>query len=281
MRRADGGDGADGVVAYAYEGQAEVLLRNACVEADARGVEASVFGKEALLETVVAEARLVDARGRKDFQVRGRDEVDCRGRDGVVAGQDVSGEDGERERLIRSAVEVARGELVVLVEGVVNLCYEAVNVVRGARCDEEVGAARRVEERQRSVRRRPRVACEKFCDDGVRGAAQGRYLARVGHARRRVQADALALAFVGDEEEGLVLMNRPSDASAELVVAEGGLRVGHGVEEVARVELVVSYELEERAVEVVRAGLGDEVDYRAGVSTELGLEVREHRRLRD
>ena len=71
-------------------------------------------------------------------------------------------------------------------------------------------------------------------------------------------------------------MNRPSDASAELVVAKGGLRVGAGIEEVARVELVISYELEERAVKVVRAGLRDEVDYRAGVSTELGLEVREH-----
>ena len=274
--RADGGDGADGVVAYAYEGQAEVLLRDACVEADARGVEVAVFGEEALFETVVAEARLVDARGRKDFQVRDGDEVDCRRRHGVVAGQDVSGEYGERERLIRSAVEVARGELVVLVEGVVKLCDEAVNIVRGARCDEEVGAARRVEERQRAVRSRPGVAREEFCDDWIRGAAQGGYLARVGHARSRVQADALALAFVGDEEESLVLMNRPSDASAELVVAEGGLRVGAGIEEVARVELVISYELEERAVEVVRAGLRDEVDYRAGVSTELGLEVREH-----
>src|SRR5205807_2244987 len=177
--------------AYAYGGEAEVLMRGAWVGADARGVGAAVFGEEALIETVVDEALLVDARGRKDFQVRDGDKVDCRGRHGVVAGQDVSGEYGERERLIRSAVEVTRGELVVLVEGVVKLCDEAVNVVRGARRDEEVGAARRVEERQRSVRRRPGPACEKFCDDRIDGAAQSGYLARVGHARRRVQADAL------------------------------------------------------------------------------------------
>src|SRR2546423_4414032 len=165
MRRADGGDGADGVVADAYEGQAEVVLRDAGVEADARGVEISVFGEEALFESVVAEARLVDARRRKDFQVRDGDEVDCRRRDRVVAGQDVAGEYGERERLIRSAVEVARGELVVAVAGVVNLRDEAVNVVRGARGDEEVGAARIVEERQRAVRGRPRITREERSEE--------------------------------------------------------------------------------------------------------------------
>ena len=51
------------------------------------------------------------------------------------------------------------------------------------------------------------------------------------------------------------------------------MRIGLGVEVVSRVEDVVAEELEERAVDVVGARLGDDVDDRAGVAAVLGFDV--------
>ena len=62
------------------------------------------------------------------------------------------------------------------------------------------------------------------------------------------------------EEEELVVDNRSSDRSAELVPFE---RIANRCEEVSRVENPIAYELEKVPVKFVGAGLGYDVD-RAG-----------------
>jgi hypothetical protein len=81
-------------------------------------------------------------------------------------------------------------------------------------------------------------------------------------------AEAIAEAFVGKEEEVLVLADGAAEAAAELVALEFG--AAGGVKEVAGVEVVVAVEVVEAAVELVGAGLGERVDLSAGVAAELG-----------
>ena len=95
------------------------------------------------------------------------------------------------------------------------------------------------------------------------------------HLRRRydVQQSGLpapALAFVHEEKEGSVLGNGAADCRAELILAKLGLRrAGTVREELRSVQVVVANEFEYRAVDLVSAGLGDDVDIRSGGRSEL------------
>src|SRR5205085_2320974 len=138
---------------------------------------------------------------------------------------------------------------------------------------------RRVEE----VRARDEL--DELRDDGIRD----RRPLRVAEDQA-VEVEALALpkALVGEEEEGSVLagvdggaaraearqVERAADVAAELVALEGRRVVQREVEEVARIERVVAQELEQLAVEFVRAGARGDVDDRAGVAAVLGAEGR-------
>src|SRR4029079_7588895 len=115
-----------------------------------------------------------------------------------------------------------------------------------------------VEERQWPIRRRPGIAREQTGDNGVRWTTKRGNLARIRNARRRVQSDAFALTFVSEVKERLVAFDWTTDRAAELIVSERGLRVGLDIEEVASVECVVAEKLEDRAVKIVGAGLGDD-----------------------
>ena len=68
------------------------------------------------------------------------------------------------------------------------------------------------------------------------------------------------------EEEQLVLLDRPADGAAEVVVVDGGHR---GLEEVAGVEIAVLHELVEGAVELVGSRLQDHVSDRAGAASQI------------
>ena len=83
------------------------------------------------------------------------------------------------------------------------------------------------------------------------------------------------LLVVGQEEEDLVLHDRPAEGEAELVLAEVGREPGgragrEGVREVAR-ERVVLPEVVQRAVQLVGARLGDHVHEPAAGPAELGV----------
>jgi hypothetical protein len=85
-------------------------------------------------------------------------------------------------------------------------------------------------------------------------------------------ADALAHALVVDEEERPVLGDGPAQDEAELVAAEAGLvgvTVGRGREQVARVHVLVTEELERRAPELIRPRPRAEVDDAAVEAPEL------------
>src|SRR6185369_7011545 len=136
---------------------------------------------------------------------------------------------------------------------------------------------RRIKQRDRAIGRRPWVSREQPGNHRVLRAAERCNLARIRHSSNRVQAYAFALTFVAREPERLVFDDGPAGGEAELVVSKSRLRIGLGVEEVARVEPVVTEELEQRAVKVVGPGLGNDVYDCAGVAAILCFEVREYR----
>ena len=80
---------------------------------------------------------------------------------------------------------------------------------------------------------------------------------------RRIRT--IARALISAEEEQLVLDDPAAGGAAELVPLQG---VARGCEEVARVQIAVAEIVEEIAVKLVRAGLGDGVDRGAGVDSE-------------
>ena len=87
------------------------------------------------------------------------------------------------------------------------------------------------------------------------------------YGRRGGQAHFLSLPFVGDKEECLVPDHRPAQRPAKLVIDENILGLGcacnrimRTVEVVACVQMIIAEEFETRAVNIVRARLGDDVD---------------------
>src|SRR5258705_7620900 len=129
----------------------------------------------------------------------------------------------------------------------IDLPDKAVDIVACRRSHEKVRG--RIKQRDRAVRRRPRVSREEFRDDRISCASQRGDLARIRYSRHRVQTYPLALAFVAHEPKRFVLSYRPAERHSELIVAERGLRVGLWVEEVSRIKPVLADELEQRTVE--------------------------------
>ena len=227
------------------------------------------------------EAERVERRGRERLPVLAREELVAR-EEGARELWEVG-----RESLVGVVESVAREELVAVAVVVVHaplkevLAYLLVEAegVGGEVADDARGA---------EVRQRERVE-EGACGgvdadvgaDDVRlgaGLARGRgdvaarddACARVEVGRHRADgaAEVLAQGLVAGEEEDLIFFDGPPKRPAELVALELGLALG--VEEVARVEVVVAVELVERAVEGVAAGLRDGVDLPAEVAPVLG-----------
>ena len=101
----------------------------------------------------------------------------------VVSGENVTGENCERERLVARAEEISPGQLVVFIKRVIDLGDETVDVIRSRRRNEEVRQATVLEEWQWSIRRRPRIASQQTSDDGILRTTKFRNLARIGNAR--------------------------------------------------------------------------------------------------
>src|SRR5262249_46837788 len=78
-------------------------------------------------------------------------------------------------------------------------------------------------------------------------------------------ADQRAQSLIRAEIEELAFDYGSADAAAELMQAQRLLRVGLGVEEIARVERIVALEGAGRAVEFIRPRLQSEVEDRAGL----------------
>jgi len=89
-----------------------------------------------------------------------------------------------------------------------------------------------------------------------------------GNGFEDVQSGALAQGLKAGEIEESVLLDRPSHRAAELVQPQRGLL--RPVEEVARVEPVVTKVLKQRPVQLVRAALGDYANLPSRAGTELG-----------
>ena len=93
-----------------------------------------------------------------------------------------------------------------------------------------------------------------------------------------IQLSGFADAFVIDEEERLVLNDGTAKGAAELIVVKRFLRLASrlirgGIEIIAGVEGGVAEEFESRAVELVGAAFGDDVDDATGAAAVFRFEV--------
>ncbi len=98
----------------------------------------------------------------------------------------------------------------------------------------------------------------------------------VRHQRYRGVGLPAAHALIGREKEGIVQQRGSSHRCAELILPENRTRQRGIVEEVARVGGFVPEIVEDAAVKLPAAGLGNHIDYRPAGFREFG---RCHRRL--
>src|SRR5208337_4175526 len=92
----------------------------------------------------------------------------------------------------------------------------------------------------------------------------------------------LAHSFVIDEEKRLIFEDGPAHRATELIQVERLLRsCGGEIEKIAGIECGVSQIVKSRAVEVVGAAFGHDIDSGAGAAPILGLKVGSNVNLSD
>ena len=123
-----------------------------------------------------------------------------------------------------------------------------------------------------SKRARPAVRCryqgKQLFDHGIR---HGRALRVRQHATIQCQCLPVFQTFVAEEEERPILHDGTTERAAVLIAPESRLC---DVEKISRVEDIVPEVVEDFAVEFVGAGLGCNVDDRAGIAPVFGAERR-------
>jgi hypothetical protein len=238
-------------------------------ELDAARCRGNEFGRRAAVE---AEARLVHQAGTDDLALLDGDDLLPVDRLVRVLREEA------RDHLVGVVEQVPDEERVGVREGVVDPDGEEVvarDAVRGA--DELGRPATQVPAVRAGEEVYERAASRVHGD--VAGGQDAEACVVVGDDRDARDALELAQPLVAAEEEGLVLDDRAAEGEAELVAPELRLPV---VEEVARVQVVVAQELEDRPVEGVGAGLGDGEEDAPGGAAVLGaVAVGEHPELFD
>ena len=114
-----------------------------------------------------------------------------------------------------------------------------------------------------------RHARERILDGGAPGEIAVALRVRKDDDIRRV-APSVSVALVEPERKQFVLQERPAAAAAELILLQLRLRLRDRRKEVARLQRVIAIELPCRAVELVRAASGDDVDHGSRVAPVLG-----------
>ena len=126
------------------------------------------------------------------------------------------------------------------------------------------------EPRREEVQQRESLAVAVAVDQRLVGAERRRLDRARGIPELTAQVRTLEVPrdpFEGEKEERLVLLDRTADRPAELLAVEVVQRGAVGEIAGQRLEPL---EVKERAVRLVRAGLGDDVDHAAGGAAELG-----------
>src|ERR1700747_217989 len=129
----------------------------------------------------------------------------------------------------------------------VDLRDQAVESVRGRGVD----LLRLICGRKGTPRVRVQDILNNRVDDTAIGRNRGGDVCLSRDYRRRGKTYRLALPLVRQQEERLVLDNRPAQRSTKLVVPKCVLRIGLRVEEIARVKRVVAEVLKNRAMEAI------------------------------
>lgn len=161
-----------------------------------------------------------------------------------------------RQRVTGVELVVHFDDKVVVVAGITNRRRKRPRITHGKECENLVGGR----------------GIESWIDEKCSGTGCGD-VGRRRNLKIEIGADAFALPFVGSEEEGPVPDHRAAQRAAKIVVVEMGLRIGRGIEVVARVENGIAIVLVERTVKVVCAGTRDDIDDRTCVAAVFGAEL--------
>src|SRR5215472_3206733 len=105
----------------------------------------------------------------------------------------------------------------------IDLTDKTIDIIRSRRGHEQVWA--RIKQRNRAIRRWPRVLCQQFCYDRICRTAKSRNFSWVGNALDRIQTDALSLTFIIDEPERFIFNKRTARGKTKLVIVKAGLRI--------------------------------------------------------
>ena len=245
------------------------------VQPDRSRIEGAILRQEVLQEAVVAAADLDDEVVARHRGVAQRKDVDVRRRVGIEARRAAArGQHAQREALRAAAEEVAAGQKVSGAEQfqvLVHFHNQVVAVVAegGAEGLIAVAAGRQCA---------PGIARQQALDHRVDAAHRrvGRNVCLGGHLAQLRQSALFTLALVGRVKEALVLVDGPAQAAPKLMIGEAVLRVGRGVEEVARTQCGVAEVFKCRPVQYVGAALGHDVDRGARAASEFGLRAAGH-----
>src|SRR5580692_12999927 len=90
-----------------------------------------------------------------------------------------------------------------------------------------------------------------------------------GDCRRRLY---LPKSLIVGKEEGMIMLQWPSDSSAELIADEGRDRTGAQIEVILRVERRIPMQFPKRSVKLITAGLACHVDDGAAMPAVLRVE---------
>ena len=208
----------------------------------------------------------VDSAGAEQARI-----IDERLLEAVADGQTVVAADDP----IDFAVHLVEGFDANAVLGVVDLAFGEIQVRGGDKADDPTGDGADATLRddvagEGGTTVSGGVTGERVVDGGAAGREIARAEGGSGNITAVDLAEVVAAALVVAEEEEFVANDTPAEGAAELVV--GGWRFGDG-EGVAGLDVFVAMEVEEAAVEIIRAAAeGDVGDGAAGV-TELGIEV--------
>src|ERR1700721_1490619 len=197
----------------------------------------------------------------------------------IEAGQQATGKLGEGETLgavskVVAARQQPRSKILI------NLGDQTVHTVAESRSGGKIGAVwtsgvlarsslqRWVAEGSRNIRQRPRIAGQQRSRNRIRSSVRSyinRYLRGIGYAAKASLCSSFALSLIVQIKERMVLHDRPAQRTSKLVVVERVLSA-NTIEEISRAQLIGAQILQCRAVQLIRAALGDYVHNRAAVA---------------
>src|SRR5450432_550463 len=247
-------------------------------------VEVLILREESFRKTVPAIAQLVGLVQTNRVHVGKRYQLHPGRSESIKTGKRPAARcKGQGKRLNAVSEEVAPGQVVARVEGLVDFCDETGQAVIG----------RRIERCVRTIRtsgvagmnawyvwRRPGIVSgQQVGNDRVRGVGwteRSTWTRALWYTTRRYHPHAFLLSLVVGVKESLIFDDGSSERTSVLIVVEWGFRLAAEVEIIPGIKRIVPEVLSCCSVQGVRAALGHNVNDCARTATVLRLKIREY-----